>query len=319
MRSHHPVILMGWLLLVPTLVGCEETVTAPSGVDAPFSVYGVLNPRLETQSLLVSPIEPLLYDYPDEIDAVVTSTDLYTGEAIVWSDSVVRGDRGQLDHIFVAEFRPRFGGDYRIDVARSNGASSAVGVRIPEQVKIVLDDRLERYMDIHISGDSVRVAGAEVIYSVRWNPQHSEATTCAFEKGSYSIAYGEDVLGTDGHFRIRIDLVADHERVLALHTDDHGLDLGYERADGLALVGLQVRVLVTGPEWMPSSDHFTGAEHSFPGSASNVSNGYGFVGSGYDELRSLYPAQAVIDGSAFHDYLMRPPSDCEEYCTCHSR
>lgn len=318
MCSDHPAIPTGWLLLVLTLVGCEETITAPSGVNAPFSVYGVLNPRLESQSLLVSPIEPLLYDYPEKIDALVTSTDSRTGEVIVWSDSVVRGDRGQLDHVFVAEFAPRFGGEYRIDVARSDGASTAVGVPIPEQVEIVLDDGFERFVDIHISGDSVRVADAEVIYTVRWNPLHPESTTCAFEQGSYAVSYQDEISGTDGHFRIRIDLVADHGRVLAQYGAEHDFDFRYQRADGLALMGLQIRVLITGPEWMPSSDPLRGAEHAFPGSASNVSNGYGFVGSGYDELRSLYPAHAVIDGTAFHDYLMRPPSDCEEYCSCHS-
>lgn len=318
-RRYQPHYRAAFFLLVLTVMGCEEDVTAPSGVDEPFSMYGVINPRLETQTLLVSPIEPLLYDYPEMIDALVASTDLATGETIVWEDSVVRGERGQLDHVFHANFQARFAGEYSIEVARSDGTVSSAEVRVPDKVEITWNDRLERFMDIHISGESFHVINADVIYTVRWNPLNPENTPCSFTADSYAVSYTDDIVKKDGSYRIRVDLVADHDRVFADYSRDHGRLLDYQRAAGLALMGLEVRILVAEPSWTPSTSTLEGTDVSFPGVESNVTNGYGFVASGYDEYRRLYPAADVVETSSFRDYLMRPPSDCVDYCSCDSR
>jgi hypothetical protein len=68
-----------------------------------------------------------------------------------------------------------------------------VDVSIPDRVDITLDDSFERFMDVRISRDSIRVISAEVIYSVRWHPMFPEGTACAFEKGSYAIPYTEGI------------------------------------------------------------------------------------------------------------------------------
>ena len=65
--------------LIALTTGCEEDVASPSGVEGPFSLNGIINPRLETQTLLVSPIEDLLKPLHSLIDAVVISQDRTSG------------------------------------------------------------------------------------------------------------------------------------------------------------------------------------------------------------------------------------------------
>ena len=59
------------LLIILSLAGCEEDVAGPTGVDEPFSLYGVFNPRLPVQTVLVAPTEDLLVPRSgDPLDAV---------------------------------------------------------------------------------------------------------------------------------------------------------------------------------------------------------------------------------------------------------
>jgi hypothetical protein len=122
--------------IVVLLTACEDDVAAPSGVEQPFSAYGIINPRLNTQALLVSPVEDQLYPLADTIDASVRSIDLATGTQVVWGDSVVENETGQADHVFWAAFRPDFQSRHRIEIVRSDGALSTVEIDVPARIAI---------------------------------------------------------------------------------------------------------------------------------------------------------------------------------------
>lgn len=310
----------GLLLLVLALgtAGCTEDVAAPSGVDAPFSMYGILNPRLATQTLLVSPIEPLLYDLPETIDAVVTSTDLETGRTTVWRDSVITGEQGQLDHIYHADFRARFGGTYRVEVVRSDGAVSAAEAHVPGLVDVSWKDLPPTYLDVYVLGENFHLLAVDVVYVVRWYEKFGDPdpaiNPCEAPVGTYAFTYHDEILETEGGYRLRVDLDVDNERVLGGYQLEFGPLRWQPGRNGLALTGMEVRLLVAEPAWAPPV--FEASVLADPNVMSNVTNGLGFVGGGYNHDRRVFPGSELAGGTGFFDFLMRPPGQCLDYCSC---
>ncbi len=193
------------LLAVTGVFGCADKIAAPSGLEQPFSIYGILNPRLTTQTLLVSPIENLLEPLGDSIDAVVTSTDLTTGETHLWQDSVVTGETGQLDHIFWASLQPEFGSRHRIDVTRSDGETSSVDVDIPGRVHVEQVDTGTRYLLVSIEGRNVRLVRLEVTYGVRL--YDAEVDTLGPMAQHTVSRTGQETVRADG-YRVDVNLHA---------------------------------------------------------------------------------------------------------------
>jgi hypothetical protein len=277
-------------------------------------MYGILNPRLNTQTLGVSPVEPLLRDYTDSIDAVVTSTDMETGEPVRWTDSVVVGERGQRDHIFVATFRPAFGHTYRVDAVRSDGSASSALARIPSEVDVTAEDRRDSYIDIHIRGDGFHLLSIDVFYVVQFYSGDAD-DLCTSPGDAYAVSYTgkEDEVG-DG-YTVFVDLERDYGRVEAMYSADHVYPAVPGRS-GLALMGMSVRLLVGDKSWNPPGGTFDENTLAQPGIMSNVANGFGLVAGGYNETAGVYPSEQAVGASPFFDFVMRPPTDCFDYCSC---
>lgn len=305
---------MGVLLLMGIL-GCEEDVAAPSGLESPFSIYGIVNPRLPIQTLMVSPIDARLTDYPVGIDAAVTSTDLETGETITWRDSIATGERGQVDHVFTADFRPPFGRDYRVAVTRSDGATTSALVHIPELVDVTADADSEWNLDIVVAGAAFHLLQFDVVYEFQFYELHSpgcagdslflsrSAFAHAFEYGGEEIRFGEG-------YRLRIDLEADHRRLEHLYNGHPGIQ-------GLALMGMGARLIVAEEAWDPPGGVFDENTLADPDVMTNTINGFGLVAGGYNHERSVYPPEDVIVRTRFLDGFVRPPrGDCTTYCEC---
>ncbi|HEX7071281.1 MAG TPA: hypothetical protein VF190_10760, partial [Rhodothermales bacterium] len=123
--------------------GCEEGVDAVLESTQPFTLYGFFNPRSDTQAVRVFPIEPILEPTrPEPLEAIVRSTDLVTGETVVWSDSVVHFSDGTYGHVAYAPFRVEYGHTYRFEVSRPDGNTSQAEVPVPGLVET---DRLEPF------------------------------------------------------------------------------------------------------------------------------------------------------------------------------
>jgi hypothetical protein len=302
------------------MLGCEDDVAGPDGVQEPFSMFGIINPRLNTQSIMVSPIETRLVDYPDAIDAVVRSLDLETGQTRQWHDSVVVGDRGQNDHVYLSDFRPNFGSRHRIEVIRSDGAASEVEVEIPDRVTFDFEDTGTRRYIIRILGENFRVVQADIVYGVRfYSPSMTSKELCEESPLSYySFPLTARVIVTGGDTQLELDMFLHADVVRSLYALEN--EVRYvDYYAGLALTRLRLEVTIGDESWRPPGGTFDGNVLSAPRTLSNVTNGFGFVGGGYNEERRLWPSTEAIKDGWFYDFLMRPPSDCLDFCSCGSQ
>ena len=299
--------IVGWLWCAALLVGgCEDDVAGPAGVDEPFSMYGIINPRLNQQTLLVSPIEDLLYPLDSSIDAVVTSTDVGTGNQYVWKDSVLANATGQLDHVFWAEFRPDFGSRHRIEVVRSDGEMSSAEADVPAEVEIEHLDTRTRYLDVTILSKDIRLIRIDVIYGVRGFRIHT-MTESLYPYSTYAFSRTNQQARVDGGWRLRINLDTDYEQLRSLYFIDFYPDefpgFWNPACDGLALFDLEISLTIGSNDWDPPGGTFDPNVLVQPGTLTNVVNGFGFVAGGYNEEYSLYPSTETLDDTWFFDFI----------------
>ncbi len=302
------------LLLILSLVGCEEDVAGPTGVDEPFSMYGVFNPRLPMQTVLVGPVEDLLFPETREaLDAVVTSTDLGSGKVYVWQDSVVANATGQLDHIYWADFTPGYGSRHRMEVVRSDGAKSVVNIEIPGEVRINYYDSNTRDIMVTAKGMSdfllVRI---DVIYSVRFYDKFKSNTPCSTPLKNYTFSYNNKEIEIENGWELDINLSLPYETMRSYYHDDTGIEFWNPDTDGLALFGIWLDITVGSADWdPPGGDPSDERVLVHPGTLSNVDNGYGLVAGGYNEETVLYPSFRAVADTPFFDYIQRDGGD---YC-----
>lgn len=305
-RTSHAHMFTWCAILLLVASGCEEDVAGPIGVDEPYSVYGIINPRLETQTLLVSTIEQALYPFDSALDAVVTSTDLATGERVTWEDSLAANETGQLDHVFTADFRPDFGSRHRVEVTRSDGGVAAVEVRVPLRIDIDQEDTGTRNFYVDILGEDISILRLDVIYTVRgYSVGAEEEIGFPFisPRSDYSFPMKGKEVKVDEGWRLRINLDIHYETMRSYYFLDHGISFGSPACGGLGLFGLEVSMTIGGKDW-----NFPGGEAdpnalSHPGTLRNVENGFGFVGGGYNEDRSLFPSTESLDDTFFFDFI----------------
>lgn len=285
-------------------LGCGDKITAPPGLDEPFSMYGILNPRLPTQTLLVSPIEDLLEPMGETIDAAVRSTDLESGDVRVWKDSVVVNETGQLDHVFWADFRPQFGSRHRIEVTRSDGASSFVEVDVPGRVTIDQIDTGTRFLRVTIEGEEVRLIRFDLTYVVRFYDAEVDTLGPA---AAYTFARSGEALRRSAGWRVDVNLDSDYALAKSAYFADYfeDFDDNAEPSEcaGLGLFELRVSLTIGSDDWDPPEGVFDPRLLVQPDLISNVENGFGFVGGGYKEERSLHPSEAALADTWFYDFL----------------
>lgn len=310
----YAILMIVLLLLTP---GCGDEVAAPAGVDEPFSVYGILNPRRAMQTIMVSPLETALGDYGDSIDAAVTSLDLTTAVTHVWRDSVVVGDRGQRDHIFVADFRPEFGSEHSIVVSRSDSMASSAHVRVPGLVTIDFSDGGSHLVKGRILGDDFRIVRAEITYLVRYYEEGmAPAGLCTTSpRGRYTLSLTGSEAEVDGGWELSIDLAAHADTVLFNYAREHDVRFLSEN-EGIALMDMHFEATIGNRSWNPPGGVFDEFVVSVPGLMTNVENGLGFVAGGYNQERTVWPSAAAVKEAGFYDFLMRPPGDCLNFCSC---
>ena len=310
------LLLAGSVLLFLCLIGCEEDVAGPAGVDEPFSLYGVFNPRLPMQTVLVGPVEDLLLpESGNALDAVVTSTDLGSGRTYVWRDSVVANATGQLDHIYRADFMPGYGSRHRMEVARSDGKKSTVNVAVPGEVHIEDDDVGTRDLHVRILGfddEPFSLVRIETVYDVSFYHVNYPDTVCTSPRRSYAISHRGIEEKTDRGWEFTTDLNLLYETLRSYYHNDTGIGFNNPVRDGLALLRLRLAVTVGSPDWdPPGGDPSDERVLIQPGTLSNVENGYGLVVGGYNEEAPLYPSSKAVEDTPFFDFIQRDGGD---YC-----
>ena len=270
-----PIPLVAALLVAATLVSCDEAVDPILETDRQFTLFGTLDMASDTQFVRVIEIRPTLLAPDQKLEASFTSQQLGTDIRHVWRDSVHTFDDGTVGHIFYAPFRVLAGKTYAME-ARKPGSElvTTVSTQVPfalrpavqlEEVRWILTTQL--------------VATQRVLWwSLDEDPYGIEQWYRFFVFDDYGfedirLNHGPASSASqthEGFWDTRIDLVRDRDSLKTHHAAV--FTRGY-------LVGLGITMTVLDGEYKPPGGVFTAAALSQPGTLSNVTNGFGYVGS----------------------------------------
>jgi hypothetical protein len=266
------------------LIGCDENLAPREHYDkVPLSIYGVLSPDLDTQSVRIYPLE----DFPtlgssEPLDLDVMSTDLQTGNRTMWRDTILVDRNGQHEYVFWAPFRAEFGHKYRIDVERrGGGATSYAEVRIPSQVMVRIDESDAPLLHVFIEGEEIRVLKPEAEYTVR-DARGLGPDTSFFPILRYVFPYHGREEKVEQGWQLAIDMHIDFDELRYLYTGDAELILDRYCFSLILYGGVFDPLLLSRPQTL-----------------SNVENGFGFVGGGYRIAPSLFPSREAVESACF--------------------
>lgn len=286
-------------LLALLLLGCEEDFNPFVGEERPFTLWGYMDAGADTQKVRVFTIEagPGL-DRAGPIDAVVTSTDLDTGEQRPWHDAQVVFDNGSAGHVFWSAFRAQYGHRYRLEVARSDGAASRVEVVVPDPVEVVFDpDFPGTAIPLEILGDPPRLIKVEVEYDTWTVPSSNPWPPGTLPGPSYNfpvaISYTDKLKVIEGGWQTQINMVEDVPGIK---------DVFEQNCLSSILITIQsvrLRLLVATEDWDPPGGTFDPEVLAEPGTFSNVENGFGFFGGGFSVNERWVPPLSALRAAGF--------------------
>lgn len=267
------------------LTACETGVDPVIETDVPFSMYGLFNPLSDTQAVRVYPVDgTLIRNSGGALGAIVTSTNLDTGEQHSWTDSVVTFDNGEIGHVFWSDLQVDFEERYRLVVERADGRQSEVSTVVPPFTNVVAEE-----------GD----AGTfELPIPVTWDraPNLIDITVTYRTTGGVSVAeYGIRQTEVDGGRQVIINFREDTRQIL--------LEAIVGGSGPVRFDEIEVSAVVTNSDWVPPDGRFDPNILVEPGTFSNVENGFGFVGSGYRTTIQFRPTDEMLIAAGFSTEL----------------
>ncbi|MBO6576734.1 MAG: hypothetical protein JJ896_13980 [Rhodothermales bacterium] len=301
-----PAVLLGALLLA----ACETSVAPRAGADRHFSLYGVLNPTADSQAVLVFPIENELRALPDEpLGVRVTTTDLAAGQQVVWQDSTRMTDEGAV-HVYWSRFRVEHDRSYRLNVVSEDGSRNAeVTVHVPPQAEIVpgtIVDGLWVTQDIEVTAPIDRLNFLKIQYVIKAKlpasnlpfpvlspdqlppfgtppPPPSDddpsppTDTLIVQRLFVPIEYSDKATVDGAGWKIPINYSDDFREIRRRVSQRGNADPMF----GIQLEAVEVSFVAANAEWQAPEDVYDAEVLVQPGTMTNVSGGFGFVGAGY--------------------------------------
>ncbi len=265
--------LVAALAVAVLSAGCDSTEVDPFiESEQYFSIYGSIDMQLKVQYLRVVAIDTVFGSRDDTLDAVVTTTDLITGEVDQWRDSLFAFDDGKTGHVFISRFRIKAGHTYKLDVRRSDGAVTSAETTVPAEPQAELGESVlttppesalpKGFQRIFWRGLTREPHRVDVYYRYRSIPANPFIDVrVPYETGSSSDDTSEG-------WEITVTYSIDRE----ILNDAIG-------GRGLRLAGVAMQVIVLADDWVPPGGVFDPEILSQPGVFSNVENGFGFFGS----------------------------------------
>lgn len=263
-------------LCLGVISACDTSVEPFIETENYFTLFGTLDMAADTQFVRVTPIRSSLESSNDgPLPVRFTSTDLTTGIQRTWRDSVISFSNGQVGHVFYAPFRVKAGHEYQITVAKGDSTSTASTVVPPRPSASV--------GHVSLSGGAYgRANGAQTITwrNLIRSPYETEvwyrflqvsASEPPFVGASFvdvRIPHAPEVQGQARTWQTMLDL-DDHRNMLDTLT------AVYQNP----LVGIGMRITVLDEAFVPPGNVFDFETLVQPGTFSNVTNGFGFVGS----------------------------------------
>ena len=253
-------------LLLLLFCGCDESVDAVLGTEQAFTIYGHFNPRADTQAVRIFAIDPTIQTvHPGPLDANVISVDLATGHVHTWRDSVIRFSEHNYGHVYWARFTPAYGEAHRLSLERSDGNGSRVTVVMPPESEPMLVNPLIAQDFVHLPvlwQDAPRLNHIRVRYHTN--------------RGTFTFDYPDDQEAQSGGQLATILVYRDVREVF------REIFRAYGATRDARLHAIEQIVLVSSEDWVPPGGIFDADLLIEPGTFSNVENGFGFVGAGYD-------------------------------------
>ena len=285
------------LLASAGLFGCEESLAPREHFEMPFTIYGVLSPDLDTQSVrLYVPEDFPTLGAPEPLDVDVTSTDLHTGERWAWRDTVLVEPNGQHEYVFWSTFRAAFDRTYRVEVVRrSDGVTSHAEVRIPPPVTVRIDDQGDALLEVYIEGEDFRALKPEAVYGV----DKGGGPSCPLVR--FPISYEERERRVEQGWLVTFNMVVDQDHILYRYNGVmyDGVTFCAGRCPSLNLRELELHVLVGDAVWDPPGGVFEAHILAQPQALDNVENGFGFIGGGYRIVEPLFPSREAVEDACF--------------------
>lgn len=266
------------LIAAGVLAGCEESVAPILDTGRPFTMWGYLDPTSASQQIRVFSVDGVLDQVSaSPLAARVLVKDLPAGSDWELRDSLVTFPDGSHGHVFVSTTPIRFDHEYGIEATRPDGLVSRAHVRTPPgtspAIQTVTHSR--GFVRVDMSwGGAPQLLGVHLIYYVNYErPSDPEPLRMAVEIDSGTI------LGdSDSGWGIRIDPSFDFGTIL----EQEFLSVG-RPGFSIALDSIDVRPFVGSSNWAPPGGNFSAELLVQPGTFSNVENGFGFVGGGYED------------------------------------
>ena len=262
------LLLLSLATVALGLTGCEDDVDPTLGTDQAFTFYGYLDPTADRQALRVIPITATIDDGQVVTGASLTTTDLGTGAVVTWRDSVVTFGNGEQGTVFVADYSPAPGSTVQVKAVAADGREATATVEVPPVAPAELE--------------APSVANGQAVYPVvvRGVPRVISGRLRVFVTGLPS-APNEVTPLTIPIENLSIQRSGSDWRLVVpfLRATRDYLERTALLGAGLKLVEVEFAPFVTNEEWDTRGlDDEALVE---PGTFSNVTGGFGFIGAGY--------------------------------------
>ena len=265
------------LFLGVALTSCSTEVHPIVDSGRAYTVYGLLDARADTQSVRVFAIEGTLdLVRPASLGATVTTMELGTGTRHPWQEDIVQYDNGRYGHVYWSGFRGAFGRTYRMELIRPDGVTSSLEVTMPPES---VPERLLPNLGIGFAEQPVLWRDAPRLHDID--------VTYVTNFGDFDFPYPLDQDPQSDGVVLVIRLSQD---VRGIYRE---VIRAGRRASDLRLLEVQQRVLVSDKAWEPPGGKYDRDVLIEPGVFSNVQNGFGFVGAGYDAVLAFDPPDSV--------------------------
>ena len=262
------------LIVAVSLLGCDESINPILETNRQFTLFGTLDMAADTQFVRVIEIRPTLTTPAEKLDATFTSRRLDSQEQHVWKDSVHTFEDGSVGHIFYAPVRVLAGKTYQVDVEKPDSdIVTTATTQVPYSLKpSVQVEKVFRILTTQL------VASQQVLWwSLEEEPYDIVQWYRFFLFDGYRFVdirlnhrpRSQASRTHQGFWETTVDLVRDRDSLLVSHPRM------FVRGH---LVGLGMTITVLDDKFKPPGDVFTAAALGQPGTLSNVTNGFGYVG-----------------------------------------
>lgn len=277
------------LLLVFGLSACETNVDPILGTDAGPTLFGFIDPTNPRQAIRVFEFaDQLIQSRPDPLSSIVSITDVETGASVALRDSVVQFENGTFGHIYTTRFQPAFERLYRIEGTTDDSPVSTAVVLTPPDVEPTLGGERITPTSVRLPlewPEAPLLLDIEVAYvfDVRRNGRRF-VETIPFDYTSRQVQ-------TAAGWAIEVDLTNDARTIFARDLFVDGSDVVFNR--------IEARAFVAFADWVSPIGSFDPEILVEPGTFSNVEDGFGFVGAGYQRVLPWSPSDEALEAVGF--------------------